>query len=222
MAVERTHPTLRQLAVERLKRAIVDGQLPPGSRLVERKLGELLDVSRTIVRETLGQLEAEGWITKEPYKGPTVAVIDEDSIRQIFEMRAAIEGCVAALCAERATSAHVEQLEATIHAMDTAQASGNAQAQIEAIEDFYEALLHAAGNALMESYLASQRSRLARLRRLSLSHPSRARASVEEKRGILSAIRQRNPQKARSLAEQHVWNSSESLLAMVRKGNADF
>ena len=217
MAVERAHPTLRQLAVEKLKHAIVEGQLPPGSRLVERKLCELLDVSRSIVRETLGQLEAEGWITKEPYKGPTVAVIDEDSIRQIFEMRAAVEGYVAALCAERATAAQIEELEASINAMDEAQASGNAEAQIEAIEDFYEALLEAAGNALMASYLASQRSRLARLRRLSLSHASRACVSVEEKRGILLAIRNRDPKRAKSLAEQHIWSSSESLLAVVRK-----
>ena len=66
MAVERTFPTLRQQALEKLKQAIVEGQLPPGSRLVERKLCDLLGVSRSIVRERLGQLEAEGWITKEP------------------------------------------------------------------------------------------------------------------------------------------------------------
>lgn len=220
MAMGRAQPTLRQLAVEKLKHALVEGHLPPGSRLVERKLCELLDVSRSIV-QTLGQLEAEGWITKEPYKGLTVAVIDEDSIRQIFEMRAAIEGYVAALCAERATPAQIEELEATVNAMDEAQASINLEAQIEAIEDFYESLLQAAGNALMASYLASQRSRLARLRRLSLSHSSRACASVDEKRGILLAIRNRDPKMAQSLAEQHVWKSSESLLAVVRKGNTE-
>lgn len=219
LAVERTHPTLRQLALERLKHAIVEGQLSPGSRLVERKLCELLDVSRTIVRETLGQLEAEGWITKEPYKGPTVAVIDEDGIRQIFEMRAAVEGRVAALCAERATMEQIESLDATVAAMDETQASGNVEAQIETIEQFYEVLLEAAGNALMASYLASQRNRLARLRRLSLSHSSRAVASVAEKRGILLAIRNRDSKKAQYLAEEHVWKSSESLLAVIRRGH---
>jgi DNA-binding GntR family transcriptional regulator len=71
----------------------------------------------------------------------------------------------------------------------------------------------------MASYLASQRSRLARLRRLSLSHASRACVSVEEKRGILLAIRNRDPATAKSLAEQHIWSSSESLLAVLRKDN---
>ena len=217
MAVERVNPTLRQLALEQLKRAIVEGQLPPGSRLVERKLCDLLDVSRTIVRETLGQLEAEGWITKEPYKGPIVAVIDEDGIRQIFEMRAAVEGYVAALCAERATIEQIERLDVTVKAMNEAQISGDVGAQIETIEEFYEVLLDAAQNSLMASYLSSQRSRLARLRRLSLSHSSRASESTEEKRGILAAIRNRDPKKAQALAEQHIWNSSKSLLAAIRR-----
>ncbi len=220
MAVERTHPTLRQQALEKLKQAIVEGQLPPGSRLVERKLCDLLGVSRSIVRESLGQLEAEGWITKEPYKGPTVASIDEDGIRQIFEMRAAIEGRVAALCAQRATAEQIECLDAAVAAMGEAQAAGGAQAQIEAIEAFYEVLLEGAGNTLMAGYLAAQRNRLARLRRLSLSHGPRASASVEEKRRIAAAIRNRDAQAAQDLAEQHVWNSSESLLAVVRKGHA--
>lgn len=218
MAVERGYPTLRQQALEKLKCAIVEGQLPPGSRLVERKLCDLLDVSRSIVRECLGQLEAEGWITKVPYKGPTVAVIDEDSIRQIFEMRAAIEGRVAALCAERATTEQMAALDATVTAMRVAQASGDVEAQINAIEAFYEFLLKGAGNTLMADYLASQRNRLARLRRLSLSHGSRASKSVEEKRHILSAICGRDAKTAQALAEQHVWNSSESLLAVMRKG----
>ncbi|WP_370679602.1 GntR family transcriptional regulator [Comamonas sp. GB3 AK4-5] len=218
MAVERSFPTLRQQALEKLKRAIVEGQLPPGSRLVERKLCELLDVSRSIVRECLGQLEAEGWITKVPYKGPTVAVIDEDSIRQIFEMRAAIEGRVAALCAERATAEQMAALDATLTAMHAAQASGDVEAQIETIEAFYEVLLEGAGNTLMADYLTSQRNRLARLRRLSLSHGSRSSKSVEEKRHILSAIRSRDAQTAQALAEQHVWKSSESLLAVMRQG----
>ncbi|THJ30465.1 GntR family transcriptional regulator [Lampropedia aestuarii] len=221
MAIERAHPTLRQLALEKLRQAIIGGQLPPGARLVERTLCDLLGVSRSVVRESLGQLEAEGWITKEPYKGPTVAVIDEDGVRQIFEMRAAIEGRVAALSAHRATAEQIDALEVTLVAMTKAQAAADVEAQIEAIESFYEVLLEAAGNELMASYLAAQRNRLARLRRLSLSHSPRASASVEEKRQIVAAIRHKDAKTASELAEQHVWNSSESLLAVVRKDAAD-
>lgn len=215
MAVERSYPTLRQQALEKLKHAIVQGQLPPGSRLVERKLCELLDVSRSIVRECLGQLEAEGWITKVPYKGPTVAVIDEDSIRQIFEMRAAVEGRAAALCAERASTEQMAALEATVNAMQQAQASGDVEAQIASIETFYEVLLEGADNSLMADYLASLRNRLARLRRLALSQGPRASKSVEEKRHILAAICKRDTRTAQTLAEQHVWNSSQTLLALT-------
>lgn len=216
MAVERSYPTLRQQALEKLRHAIVQGQLLPGERLVERKLCDLLDVSRSIVRESLGQLEAEGWITKEPYKGLTVAVLDEDDIRQIFEMRAAIEGRAAALCAQRATQEQMERLHAAVDVMAAHQMSGDIDAQIRAIEVFYEVLLEGAGNTLMEAYLAAQRNRLARLRRLSLAQRSRASVSVEEKRSMLAAISGRDAQLAQSLAEQHVWSSSQSLLSVVR------
>src|SRR5262245_28627298 len=73
LAVQRTAPTLRMLALEKLRKAIIDGELPPNTRLIERQLCDLLGVSRTIVREILRQLEAEGWVTNPPYKGPTVA-----------------------------------------------------------------------------------------------------------------------------------------------------
>jgi DNA-binding GntR family transcriptional regulator len=215
LVVARAGPTLRQRALDKLRAAIIDGRLAPGSRLVERKLCDSLGVSRPIVRESLRQLEAEGWVINPPYKGPTVAVIGEEEARQIFEMRVALEGHAARMCASKATADQVSRLEATVDQMSKAQKARDVNMQIRMIELFYEVLMEGAGNKLMANYLVSQRSRLARLRLVALSRDDRAEVSVEEKRGIVAAIRARDAALAQRLGEEHVENSAKIALAAL-------
>jgi GntR family transcriptional regulator, trigonelline degradation regulator len=75
--------------------------------------------------------------------------------------------------------------------------------------------MEGAGNKLMANYLVSQRSRLARLRLVALSRDDRAEVSVEEKRGIVAAIRARDAALAQRLGEEHVENSAKIALAAL-------
>jgi DNA-binding GntR family transcriptional regulator len=100
--------------------------------------------------------------------------------------------------------------------MAAAQKARDVDRQIRTIETFYEIMLEGARNTIMSGYLASQRSRLARLRVLALSNPPRARVSVAEKRALVEAIRRRDADAAQRLGEEHVWKSAESALAVVQ------
>jgi DNA-binding GntR family transcriptional regulator len=213
LSVVRETPTLRVLALEKLRRAIIDGKLAPGARLVERRLCDLLGVSRTVVREILRQLETEGWVVNLPYKGPSVATIGKDEARQIYGIRIALEGHAARMCATLATEQQIDRLEQTIEAMAAAARKKDIDQHIRAIEQFYEVLLEAAGNGMMSAYLQSLRGRVARLRSFSLSHPKRATASIAEKTRMVAAIRARDPNRARRLAEEHVQSSAETVFA---------
>jgi DNA-binding GntR family transcriptional regulator len=212
LTVVRSAPTLRVQALEKLRKAIIGGDLAPGARLVERKLCDVLNVSRTVVREILRQLEAEGWVVNPPYKGPTVATVSADEMRQIYEIRGALEGLAARLCATRARDDHIKRLEDAVSAMARAASEGNVERHIHEIESFYEALTEGAGHAIMQAYLASHRSRVARLRSMSLSRPQRAEKSVVEKRKLVEAIKARDSATAQRLAEEHVRNSQEAAL----------
>lgn len=216
LTVVRSAPTLRVQALEKLRKAIIGGDLAPGARLVERKLCDVLDVSRTVVREILRQLEAEGWVVNPPYKGPTVATVSTDEMRQIYEIRAALEGLAARLCATRATDDHIRRLENAVSAMARAAADGDVERHIQEIETFYEALTEGAEHTMMQAYLASHRSRVARLRSMSLSRPQRAERSVVEKRRLVDAIKARDSATAQRLAEEHVRASQEAALAAPR------
>src|SRR5262245_5546021 len=76
--------TLRAMALERLRRAIISGVFKSGQRLVERTLCDQLGVSRSVIREVIRHLDAEGLVTTEG-QGPMVSRLAWDDARQIYE-----------------------------------------------------------------------------------------------------------------------------------------
>jgi GntR family transcriptional regulator, trigonelline degradation regulator len=220
LSVKRTAPTLRMLALEKLRTAIIEGELAPNTRLVERQLCELLGVSRTIVREILRQLEAEGWVINPPYKGPTVASLSIEQAKQMYEMREALEGMAARLCARRATAEQIEQLEAIVDEMALAQSKRDLHRHLDTIRRFYEVMLKAAGNEILAEFLASQHHRLTRLRSMSLFQPKRAAVSVVEKRRMVAAIKRRDEKAAQLASELHIRKAAEYAQIAYRSDEA--
>jgi DNA-binding transcriptional MocR family regulator len=87
LRIEHAPATLRALAVDRLRQAIITGRFAGGDRLVERTLCDQLGVSRSVVREAIRYLEAEGLVETLSRSGPVVATLDWDQARQIYDIR---------------------------------------------------------------------------------------------------------------------------------------
>ena len=85
-----------------IRRNIIEGRFPPGMRLVEQRLAEEFDVSRTPVREALTRLEAEGLVVVERNRGAQVRALSEEEISDLYDVRARLEAYAAELAAERA------------------------------------------------------------------------------------------------------------------------
>jgi DNA-binding GntR family transcriptional regulator len=202
-------------AVENLRQAIIDGHFAPGARLTERELCEVLGVSRTIVRESLRQLEAEGWVENVPYCGPIVSQMSADEAQQLYEIRAALEGWAAKKCAERATDAQLAELGKLTEQMAKVEKKGDVQGLIEIIEEFHSKLLLSAGNPMLSEYLLSLRSRMLQLRRISLTQNGRARHSVDEKRALFTALKSRDGDRARTARETHVLKAGKAVVAAI-------
>src|SRR5579872_2516838 len=83
--------TLRAHIVERLRTAILTGDIPPGAPLVEAALSELFDVSRGPLREALRQLVEEGLIVTRPYSGTHVESLSIEDVREIYSLRTVLE-----------------------------------------------------------------------------------------------------------------------------------
>jgi DNA-binding GntR family transcriptional regulator len=101
-----------------VRRAIVEGDFEPGSRLVEQRIGEMFGLSRTPVREALRALAAEGLVTIERNRGAVVATMSEDDIRDLYDLRARLESLAAERAAVRMTDEGIAELDSAIAEFD--------------------------------------------------------------------------------------------------------
>src|SRR4051812_11951844 len=96
---------------EQLRRAIVEGSIRPNERLIEADLAERLEVSRTPIRESMMRLAGDGLIVAHR-RGWIVREHSQDEIREVYEIRAALEGFAAGLAAQRASDEELAGIQA--------------------------------------------------------------------------------------------------------------
>ncbi|MCF8588603.1 GntR family transcriptional regulator [Gordonia liuliyuniae] len=207
-------PTRQRLAAS-IRDRISTGVLEPGSRLNERELCEDFDVSRTVVRETLRQIEAEGFVTIEPNRGAVVVTVSYADAEQMFELRESLESLACSLFARRGTVEHKRALWEVIERLEAAVDTGDLTAILAAKADFYDVLLLGAGNEQLTSTLRLLRVRINLLRRYSLSLPERHPETLTEIRAIRDAIVSGDVDGARRAGEHHVQQASRAALPRI-------
>ena len=103
---------LRDVVFNTLRQAILRGELKPGERLMEIQLANKLGVSRTPIREAIRKLELEGLVLMIPRKGAEVAEITEKSLKDVLEVRRALEELAVEIACEKMTAQQIEELKA--------------------------------------------------------------------------------------------------------------
>ncbi|WP_085315453.1 GntR family transcriptional regulator [Derxia lacustris] len=216
LKIDRSKKTLRELTLEKMRAAILDEYFKAGERLVERTLCDELGVSRTIVREVLRHLETEGLVESLPNHGPVVATIDTDTTRQIYEIRALLEGHAAAACARRADAQVVARLGATIMLIEAAFATGDHAAVLAETGRFYELMFAAGGETVAWGIAQSLNARINRLRAITIATPGRGVTAVAEMHKLLAAIRAGDAPAAQEAAEAHVRSVAEIVMRLLQ------
>src|ERR1700744_3392885 len=107
-----------ELAYRLIRRAIAEGEFEPGARLVEQRIGEMFDLSRTAVREALRALAADGLVTIERNRGAVFATMSDTDIRDQYELRARLESLAAERAAPRMDADGIAALDAAIAEFD--------------------------------------------------------------------------------------------------------
>jgi DNA-binding GntR family transcriptional regulator len=181
---------------------------------------ELLGVSRTLVREALRQLEAEGLVQILPYRGPIVARLTPAEIRELYEVRAALEGVAARRCAEHASAAQLAELAKSVERMVAAQKRGDTQTHRQEVGVFYDLMREASGNAMLRNQLTALGSRLAWFRAVSLSRPERARVAVRDEQRLLATLQKRDGMLARQLCEDILARTAEAVVEALAAAQA--
>lgn len=201
--------SLRQRVTDKLRQAILAGNFKPGQRLVERDLWQSLGISRTVLREALQHLQAEGLITTVPHKGPVVATLSADEARELYEVRGALEALAGAGFARNASNEQVARLRAALEFLRTPQASDSTESLLAAKNAFYAILLDGCGNRVIGQMLTQLNNRVTLLRRLSLGKPGRLPDTLVELEAILQAIEARDADRAGELCAAHVARAAE-------------
>ena len=115
---ENEYLPLRDVVFNTLRQSILTGELKPGERLMEIHLADKLGVSRTPIREAIRKLELEGLVTMIPRRGAEVAQITEKSLRDVLEVRRALDALAVELACERITPSQLEQLREACDAFE--------------------------------------------------------------------------------------------------------
>jgi DNA-binding GntR family transcriptional regulator len=215
LRVERPEKTLRELALERMRDAILASHFKPGERLVERDLCAQLGVSRTIVREVLRHLESEGLVATVGTRGPVVAVTTPEQALQIYEIRGALEGMAARACAEKRDAKLADALQAALDRIKTAYARRRMDLVLEETTEFYRILFAEAGRDVAWGIVHSLTARINRLRSMTIKTPGRDTEGPSQMQKIVDAVRAGDGEAAFRAAQDHIGIASSIARALL-------
>lgn len=196
-------PTLvRDGVYDHLRRAVLDGEIPPGERLAEVELGEKLGVSRTPIREALMRLTQDGLLTAEANKGVRVRTITASEAEGTYVVREELDGLAASLAAQHHTAQDTETLNAALNALNAAR-SDDYREQTRLDLAFHRAIAHASHNAALIDLARDLEQRIALIKHQTRKYNAHPRTDAQH-HAILQAVLARQPEQARAAAQEHV------------------
>lgn len=199
-------------AVERLRAMIVQGELAPGTALVEGDLAQALGLSRTPLREAVKLLAQDGLIELRANRSACVRGLDAAEISELFEALAGFERLGAELAATRLTPAGLKRLEDLQATIEHEHAAGRLEAYYAANRAIHRAIVEAAQNRPLAQAHAALLARAEQARFLALKLAHRWDESIAEHRAILAALAERDAPRAGSLLADHVAHTAHAVM----------
>ena len=197
-----------------LREAIVEGEIPPGSKISEPELARRYGISRGPLREAIGRLEACGLVVRRPNVGARVVTMSSRQLLEIFHVREALEGMAARLAAQNMSDEEIVDLRRLLeqHGRQIAQDADHAYFQREGDLDFHYRIVQGSHNARIVDLLCNDLYHLVRLYRYQFGMASKRgpRAFVEHEH-IVDAIERRDAEMAELMMRAHVRASRENV-----------
>lgn len=209
---------LRDVVFQTLRRAIITGELPPGERLMEISLANQLGVSRTPVREAIRKLELEGLVTMIPRKGAQVARISEDNLKDVIEIRSALEEFAVSLACQRIDEDGKAEMTRKHEEFRSAIAKNeDILSIIDKDEQFHDSIVHATKNKRLITILAGLREQFYRYRMEYVKDMDSISSLIEEHENMMHAIFNHDQEKATALMKTHLLNQQEAILHEINE-----
>jgi DNA-binding GntR family transcriptional regulator len=200
--------------VQVLRQAILNFELKPGERLVEREFIDRLGISRTTFREALRQLSSEGLVTSIAQKGARVASPSYQEAADLYDIRATLEAYLVRKFIERASDEEIAKLTQALENFEKVVSETTDTIRLlESNAGYYKVLMEGAQSSILQQVLVGVRARAQAFRSRSLQIPGRAEQAAKELRGVLEAIIDRDPETAARRCAEHVLIAGSIALA---------
>jgi len=207
--------SLATAAYNRLREAILRGDLRPNARLVETELAGWLNVSRTPLREALARLASDG-LVETRRRAWIVRVHTAQEVGEIHEVRAALEGVAALLACQRATDAQIQKIADFHHAQNRAKLEMPASDYLVEYNDaFHEAVVAASGNERLRVFIRRNREFFFTYRIAGLYTEEEARASLQGHDEVVDALIRRDGERAERAMREHIFEARDVIISKL-------
>ena len=215
-----TRHTLHDQVVARLRAMLVEGRIAPGAKLNERELCERLGVSRTPLREAIKLLAAEGLIDLLPHRGAVAVQLDEDDIRNAFEVLAQLEGLSGELAAGRVTEPEVAEIRALHYEMLACFERRDLPGYYRINALIHAAINQAARNPVLTKIYRETNARVQSLRFQTNQHEGKWQRAVREHEQMIEALASRDAGALRGILLAHLHAKRDAVLEQLRAPTA--
>lgn len=205
---------LRDIVFKTLREAIITGNLKPGERLMEIRLANELGVSRTPVREAIKKLEQEGLVVMRARKGAVVAPINEKDVREVLEIRKALESLACRLACSKAGADKIRQLRSINKVIARAVKDEDIILISEKDVEFHDVINSMTENEHLVSILKTIKEHIFRYRLEFIKDMPDRNVIVEEHNRIIDAIAAMDVDTAELEIGKHI-DSQENYIIMT-------
>lgn len=207
---------LRDVVFNTLRKAILTGELKPGERLMEIHLANRLGVSRTPIREAIRKLELEGLVVMMPRRGAVVAQITEKSLKDVLEVRKALDALCVKLACERINDTDKQSLKQACDEFEKQIKTGDVTAIAAADVAFHDIIVQATENQRLIQLINNLSEQMYRYRFEYIKDESGHQNLIDEHRDIYQSIMNNNQEQAAKAAELHIDNQEKSIIRLIR------
>jgi DNA-binding GntR family transcriptional regulator len=218
MMVTASDLSLAQQAYNQIRHEILTCILPPGQVLSERTLAQQYDMSKTPVREALGQLYHEGLVRRLPGRGYLVAPITIEDVQNLFDLRLILEVAAVERAARRLSPAQIAILKNMASISYRLDDPESHVAFLDANRKFHLTLAEASGNRRLADELGTVMLEMDRLFHLGLRLRDSAQEMKEEHQEVVAALEAGDVEKARDLIAQQIITSQRRVMEAILRG----
>ncbi|RYX92632.1 MAG: GntR family transcriptional regulator [Comamonadaceae bacterium] len=209
--------SLHEQVAHRLRQMLVESRIKPGAKLNERELCEVLQVSRTPLREAIKMLAAEGLVELLPNRGAIAVELKESDVLSTFEVMAGLEAMSGELAAERITESELSEIRAMHYEMMAAWTRRDLSAYYRLNASIHRAINAAAKNPVLTSTYNQVNARLQALRFRSNQDEDKWKRAVGEHEQMVEALAAHDGAKMRQLLVTHLSHKRDVVVEQLRE-----